>query len=74
MVPETHQEVIKCQRCKMVAEQRCCKIPVTTCKLVKEEKAYQVPETTCTMEPYTVTYKICRKVPCVEMIGVPCCN
>jgi hypothetical protein len=58
----------------MITEQRCCKVPVTTCSLVKEESLFQVPETYCTMEPFTVTYKVCRKIPCVEMIGIPSCN
>jgi hypothetical protein len=34
-----------------------------TCRTVTKEVVTQVPVTTCRMESYTVTYKVCRRVP-----------
>jgi hypothetical protein len=70
MVPEMRCEVVKCRRCRMVTEERSCCIPYVTCRLESQECIRQVPTTVCTLEPYCVTYKVCRRVP----ICVPLCN
>ena len=66
-------EVVKCQRCKMVPEEHVCQVPYTTCRFEKQECVKMVPHTTCHLEPYCVTYKVCRKVPvCVPMCAPEC--
>jgi hypothetical protein len=36
-------------------------IPYVTCKMVAEEKVQLVPHVTCSLQPYCVTYKVCRQ-------------
>jgi hypothetical protein len=41
--------------------------------MVSEERVCQVPRTTCTLEPYCVTYKVCRRVPVCVPVCEPAC-
>jgi hypothetical protein len=74
MVPEERCEVVKCRRCHYVTEERCCKVPYTVCRLVTHECVRHVPCTTCTLEPYCVTYKVCRCVPVCVPVCEPVCE
>jgi hypothetical protein len=58
----------------MVAEERVCQVPYVTCRLVAEECIRQVPTTTCTLEPYCVTFKVCRQVPMCVPVCEPSCQ
>jgi hypothetical protein len=73
MVPEERCEVVRCCRCRLVPEERVCKVPYTTCRMVSEECVRQVPVTTCHMEPYCVTYKVCRRIPVTIAVCPPPC-
>ena len=42
-MPEERCEVVKCRRCKMVQEDRCCEVPYTTCRQVAEEQVHDGP-------------------------------
>jgi hypothetical protein len=72
MVPEERCQVLKCWRCKYVPEERCCQVPYTTCRMVAEECVRMVPHTTCSLQPYCVTYKICRRIPICVPVCDPC--
>jgi hypothetical protein len=41
--------------------------------MVPEECVRMVPHTTCTLEPYCVTYKVCKRIPVCVAECVPCC-
>jgi hypothetical protein len=73
LVPEERCEVVKCTRCKLVPQEHCCKVPYTTCRLITEEHCKLVPQTTCTLQPFCVTYKICRQVPVCVPVCEPSC-
>ena len=76
MVPEERYQTITCQRCKLVPEERVCQVPYVTCHTETQECVRQIPHTECHLEPYCVTYKVCRCVPVcvpVEPCCTPCC-
>jgi len=71
MVSEPRQQVIKCQRTRMVPEVMERQVPVTTCRMVQEVCTRTVPVTTCHMVAYNWCETRCRQV----AIRVPdCCN